>query len=63
MGFGMAIGILLASFVVATLLVPAITTLAGKAAWWPARLVGRRGERAPAHRPVPEAAVTATQAH
>jgi len=37
MGFGMAIGILLASFVVSTLLVPAVTTLAGDAAWWPSR--------------------------
>jgi RND superfamily putative drug exporter len=37
MGFGMAIGILLASFVVSTLLVPAVTTLAGSAAWWPSR--------------------------
>jgi len=37
MGFGMAIGILLASFVVSTLLVPAVTTLLGSAAWWPAR--------------------------
>ena len=37
MGFGMAIGILLASFVVSTLLVPAVTTLAGDRAWWPSR--------------------------
>jgi RND superfamily putative drug exporter len=36
MGFGMAIGILLASFVVSILLVPAVTTLLGSAAWWPA---------------------------
>jgi putative drug exporter of the RND superfamily len=34
-GFGMAVGILIASFVVSTLLVPAITTLVGRKAWWP----------------------------
>ena len=33
----MAIGILLASFVVSSLLVPAVTTLAGARAWWPGR--------------------------
>ncbi|HEY7259435.1 MAG TPA: MMPL family transporter [Gaiellales bacterium] len=41
MGFGMAVGILLASFVVSTLLVPAVTTLVGSAAWWPGRLARR----------------------
>jgi putative drug exporter of the RND superfamily len=45
-GFGMAVGILLASFVVSTLLVPAVTTLVGDRAWWPAR-----GARSPADRP------------
>jgi RND superfamily putative drug exporter len=34
-GFAMAIGILIASFVVSTLLVPAVTTLLGTKAWWP----------------------------
>jgi putative drug exporter of the RND superfamily len=34
-GFGMAVGILIASFIVSTLLVPAITTLIGRRAWWP----------------------------
>jgi RND superfamily putative drug exporter len=34
-GFGMALGILFASFVVSTLLVPALTALVGKRAWWP----------------------------
>ncbi|HET7378773.1 MAG TPA: MMPL family transporter, partial [Gaiellales bacterium] len=38
MGFGMALGILFASFVVSTLLVPAITALVGKRAWWPSHL-------------------------
>jgi len=36
-GFGMAIGILFASFIVSTLLVPALTALIGKRAWWPAQ--------------------------
>ena len=39
MGFGMAIGILLASFVVSTMLVPALTALVGTRAWWPSKLV------------------------
>jgi RND superfamily putative drug exporter len=37
-GFGMAIGILFASFVVSTLLVPALTALIGKRAWWPSEI-------------------------
>jgi RND superfamily putative drug exporter len=37
-GFGMAIGILLASFVVSTLLVPALTALIGKRSWWPSQI-------------------------
>jgi RND superfamily putative drug exporter len=37
-GFGMAIGILFASFVVSTLLVPALTALVGKHAWWPSEI-------------------------
>lgn len=36
-GFGMAIGILFASFVVSTLLVPALTALIGKRSWWPSQ--------------------------
>jgi RND superfamily putative drug exporter len=34
-GFAMAFGILLAAFVVSTLLVPSLTALAGRRAWWP----------------------------
>jgi RND superfamily putative drug exporter len=34
-GFAMAFGILLAAVVVSTLLVPSITALVGRAAWWP----------------------------
>jgi putative drug exporter of the RND superfamily len=35
MGFAMASGILIASFVVSSLLVPAIAALVGRRAWWP----------------------------
>jgi RND superfamily putative drug exporter len=55
MGFGMAIGILLASFVVSTLLVPAVTALVGSAAWWPAR---RTHRDAPAGAARPAASVS-----
>ncbi len=41
MGFAMALGILIAAFVVSTLLVPALTALAGRAAFWPG--LGDRG--------------------
>ena len=34
-GFAMAIGILVASLLVSTLLVPAVTTVIGERAWWP----------------------------
>jgi putative drug exporter of the RND superfamily len=34
-GFAMAFGILLASLVVSSILVPALTALAGRRAWWP----------------------------
>jgi RND superfamily putative drug exporter len=37
MGFAMAFGILLASLVVSSLLVPAVTAIAGRRAWWPGR--------------------------
>jgi RND superfamily putative drug exporter len=36
-GFAVALGILLVSFVVSLLLVPAVTALLGHAAWWPTR--------------------------
>jgi RND superfamily putative drug exporter len=36
-GFAMTVGILIASLVVSTLLVPAITTMVGEKAWWPRR--------------------------
>ncbi|MFJ3339360.1 MMPL family transporter [Streptomyces sp. NPDC086766] len=47
MGFAVAFGILLSAFVMAMLLVPALTTLLGRRAWWP----GLRPAAAP--EPVP----------
>jgi putative drug exporter of the RND superfamily len=41
-GFAMAFGILLASLVVSSILVPALTALAGQRAWWPRRSARRR---------------------
>jgi RND superfamily putative drug exporter len=37
-GFAVTLGIVLVAFVVSILLVPAITALAGRAAWWPGRI-------------------------
>jgi RND superfamily putative drug exporter len=45
-GFAMAFGILVASLVVSTILVPALTALAGRRAWWPGRAAGERRARA-----------------
>jgi RND superfamily putative drug exporter len=36
-GFAVTVGIILVAFVVSILLVPAVTALAGRAAWWPGR--------------------------
>jgi putative drug exporter of the RND superfamily len=41
-GFAMALGILIASLVVSSILVPAITALVGRRAWWPGRAVRER---------------------
>jgi putative drug exporter of the RND superfamily len=41
-GFAMALGILLASLIVSSILVPALTALAGRRAWWPGRAAGER---------------------
>ena len=41
-GFAMAFGILLAAFIVSSILVPALTALAGRRAWWPGRAAGER---------------------
>jgi len=51
MGFGMAIGILVASFIVSTLLVPALTALIGKRAWWPNRIAREPANRS--RKPLP----------
>ncbi|MEO5875405.1 MAG: MMPL family transporter [Streptosporangiaceae bacterium] len=51
LGFGVAIGILLAAFVMSSLLVPGITALLGHWAWWP----GHGGDsRVEPHKPEPE---------
>jgi putative drug exporter of the RND superfamily len=51
-GFAVAVGVLLSALINAFLLVPALTVLAGKAAWWPShpRRLAHAG-RAPASRP------------
>jgi RND superfamily putative drug exporter len=43
-GTAVAIGILIDTFVVRSLLVPAIATLLGRANWWPSRL-GAKAKR------------------
>jgi putative drug exporter of the RND superfamily len=52
MGFGMAIGILFASFVVSTVLVPGLTALVGRRAWWPSTL-GREPQEQPSEQSEP----------
>jgi RND superfamily putative drug exporter len=44
-GFVIGAGILLDTFVVRTVMVPAMATLVGKANWWPSRLTSQ-GSRA-----------------
>jgi len=46
-GFGLAVGILLDTFVVRTVLVPATVTLFGRLNWWPAAMGRRPREAAP----------------
>jgi RND superfamily putative drug exporter len=46
-GFAMAFGILLASLVVSSILVPALTALAGQRAWWPHRSTRRSATKTP----------------
>jgi RND superfamily putative drug exporter len=43
MGFGLAIGVLMDTFLVRTLLVPSTVALLGKWNWWPGRLVREPG--------------------
>ena len=45
-GFVIGAGILLDTFLVRTVLVPAIATLVGRANWWPSRLASQRRARA-----------------
>lgn len=61
-GFGLAIGILMDTFVVRTLLVPATVALLGRWNWWPARMgriQQRPAERIPQAVPEPEPASVA----
>jgi RND superfamily putative drug exporter len=37
-GFAIAIGILMSSIITARILIPALTLLVGRRAWWPGRL-------------------------
>ena len=53
-GFAMAFGILLASLVVSSILVPALTALAGQRAWWPHGSARRRAERTPVKELAPQ---------
>jgi RND superfamily putative drug exporter len=56
-GFAMAIGILIASLLVSTVLVPAITTIVGEKAWWPrSRAPLDKAAAAPADEPLCDAA-------
>jgi RND superfamily putative drug exporter len=54
-GFAMAFGILLASLVVSSILVPALTALAGRRAWWPHRSARRSAPPAREKGVVPQA--------
>jgi putative drug exporter of the RND superfamily len=54
-GFAMAFGILLASLVVSSVLVPALTTLAGQRAWWPHGSTRRSVAKARVKEVVPQA--------
>jgi RND superfamily putative drug exporter len=56
-GFGLAVGIVFASFVVSTLLVPALTALVGKRAWWPGQIARDRSQKPREPRPTLKPAV------
>jgi RND superfamily putative drug exporter len=57
-GFGLAVGILLDTFVVRTVLVPATVELLGRWNWWPSKM-SRRPEPAPLPEPAAEPVPTA----
>jgi RND superfamily putative drug exporter len=54
-GFAMAFGILLASLVVSSVLVPALTALAGQPAWWPQGSTRPSAEKARVKEVLPQA--------
>jgi len=54
-GFAIAVGILLSSLLTARILIPALTVLIGRRAWWPSRLAQRTRHR-PSAAPAPQAA-------
>jgi RND superfamily putative drug exporter len=54
-GFAMAFGILLASLVVSSILVPALTALAGQRAWWPHGSTRRSAAKTRVKEVVPQA--------
>jgi RND superfamily putative drug exporter len=55
LGFGVFIGILIAGYVMAPVLIPALSTIEGPAFWWPrhARPPERRRTPAPEQEPAP----------
>jgi RND superfamily putative drug exporter len=55
-GFALAFGILLASLVVSSVLVPALTAIAGRRAWWPGRRAGDRRATARPRKAAPQPA-------
>jgi len=57
MGFAMAFGILLASLVVSSVLVPAVTAVVGRRAWWPGRGARKRRVATPMEAEPEEAAL------
>jgi putative drug exporter of the RND superfamily len=52
-GLGLAVGVLLDTFVVRTLLVPSMVVLLGRLNWWPSRLALPRGSPSPSPSPSP----------